>query len=132
MENACGQDQVTDPSYVPIIIDSSWDPREDYHIYAVDNSEKEIIWYIDGKEVARRPNLYMALAHARHAVIRTSLSVRWLLRLANGSRCQKRQPAMGFRLTSRLTTSEVWQKKSAKTSPNDWTREEYLVKEKAN
>ena len=38
--------------------DADWDPREDYHVYGVQNSRDWIVWYIDGKEVARKPNLY--------------------------------------------------------------------------
>lgn len=38
-----------------------WDPRDDFHLYAVENSKEWIIWYIDGKEVARKPNLYWRL-----------------------------------------------------------------------
>lgn len=33
-----------------------WDPREDFHIYGCEVSPEQIIWYIDGKEVARKPN----------------------------------------------------------------------------
>lgn len=38
-----------------------WDPRDDYHLYAVENSKEWIVWYIDGREVARKPNRYWHL-----------------------------------------------------------------------
>ena len=41
--------------------DAPWDPRDDFHLYAVENTPEEIVWYIDGKEVARKPNLYWHL-----------------------------------------------------------------------
>ena len=41
--------------------DAPWDPRDDYHVYAVENSREWIVWYIDGKEVARKKNLYWHL-----------------------------------------------------------------------
>ena len=41
--------------------DAPWDPRDDYHVYAVENSKEWIVWYIDGKEVARKKNLYWHL-----------------------------------------------------------------------
>lgn len=41
--------------------DAPWDPRDDYHVYAVENSKEWIVWYIDGKEVARKRNLYWHL-----------------------------------------------------------------------
>ena len=33
-----------------------WDPSESFHIYGCEVGEEEIVWYIDGKEVARKPN----------------------------------------------------------------------------
>ncbi|SMP41401.1 Glycosyl hydrolases family 16 [Neorhodopirellula lusitana] len=38
-----------------------FDPREDFHVYGVENSKDFVVWYIDGKEVARKPNLYWHL-----------------------------------------------------------------------
>ncbi|MBD0401780.1 family 16 glycosylhydrolase [Flammeovirga sp. EKP202] len=35
-----------------------WDPTKDYHIYGCEVNENEIIWYVDGVEVARKPNTY--------------------------------------------------------------------------
>ncbi|NLR91552.1 Ig-like domain-containing protein [Flammeovirga agarivorans] len=35
-----------------------WDPTEDYHIYGCEVNETEIIWYVDGIEVGRKPNTY--------------------------------------------------------------------------
>lgn len=35
-----------------------WDPSDDYHIYACENRPDSIIWYIDGKQVAAKNNLY--------------------------------------------------------------------------
>ncbi|NME67813.1 Ig-like domain-containing protein [Flammeovirga aprica] len=35
-----------------------WDPTKDYHIYGCEVNENEIIWYVDGIEVARKPNTY--------------------------------------------------------------------------
>ncbi|KXX66599.1 family 16 glycosylhydrolase [Flammeovirga sp. SJP92] len=35
-----------------------WDPTKDYHIYGCEVNETEIIWYVDGNEVARKPNTY--------------------------------------------------------------------------
>ncbi|WP_066225175.1 family 16 glycosylhydrolase [Formosa haliotis] len=35
-----------------------WDPTQDYHIYGCEVNEQEIIWYVDGVEVVRKPNTY--------------------------------------------------------------------------
>ncbi|RJE72426.1 hypothetical protein BGP76_00100 [Reichenbachiella sp. MSK19-1] len=35
-----------------------WDPRNDFHIYGCEVNENEIIWYVDGVEVGRKPNTY--------------------------------------------------------------------------
>lgn len=38
-----------------------WDPREDYHLYACENTPETITWYIDGVKVAEKENLYWHL-----------------------------------------------------------------------
>ncbi|OWW24668.1 hypothetical protein B4Q04_15230 [Zobellia sp. OII3] len=35
-----------------------WDPSKDFHIYGCEVNQNEIIWYVDGVEVARKPNKY--------------------------------------------------------------------------
>jgi len=35
-----------------------WDPRDEFHIYGCEVNDSEIIWYVDGNEVARKPNTY--------------------------------------------------------------------------
>ncbi|MBU2951016.1 family 16 glycosylhydrolase [Tamlana agarivorans] len=35
-----------------------WDPTKDFHIYGCEVNEQEIIWYVDGVEVGRKPNTY--------------------------------------------------------------------------
>ncbi|NRS90418.1 beta-glucanase (GH16 family) [Flavobacterium sp. 7E] len=37
---------------------ASFDPSKGYHIYGCEVNTTEIIWYVDGKEVARKPNTY--------------------------------------------------------------------------
>lgn len=41
--------------------DAPWDPRDDFHVYAVENTPETITWYIDGKKVAEEDNLYWHL-----------------------------------------------------------------------
>lgn len=38
-----------------------WDPRDDFHVYGCDVAPETIVWFIDGKEVARKPNKYWHL-----------------------------------------------------------------------
>ncbi|ANQ52367.2 family 16 glycosylhydrolase [Flammeovirga sp. MY04] len=35
-----------------------WDPRDEFHIYGCEVNEQEIIWYVDGVEIGRKPNTY--------------------------------------------------------------------------
>ncbi len=35
-----------------------WDPRDDFHVYGCEVNKSEVIWYVDGKEVARKPNTH--------------------------------------------------------------------------
>ncbi|ADE53467.1 kappa-carrageenase [Coraliomargarita akajimensis] len=37
-------------------IDSIWDPRDDFHLYACENTPEKITWYVDGVKVAESPN----------------------------------------------------------------------------
>lgn len=38
-----------------------WDPGDDFHIYACENTPEKITWFIDGKKVAEEKNLYWHL-----------------------------------------------------------------------
>ncbi len=38
------------------IYEAPWDPREDFHVYACENTPEKITWYIDGIKVAESPN----------------------------------------------------------------------------
>lgn len=38
-----------------------WDPRDDYHVYACENTPEQITWFIDGQKVAEEKNLYWHL-----------------------------------------------------------------------
>lgn len=35
-----------------------WDPRDDFHVYGCEVGPEEIVWYVDGEEVARKPNVW--------------------------------------------------------------------------
>lgn len=37
---------------------ADFDPRDDFHIYAVENRVDSIIWYVDGVQIAAKPNTY--------------------------------------------------------------------------
>lgn len=114
-------------------IDSTWDPREDYHVYAVENSRESIVWYIDGKEVARKPNLYWHLP--MHVTL--SLGLRYpFVGYANGERTTVPEETTGEGFPTEMSVDyvRVWQKPgdAAKKAPTDWTKGEYIAKEKAN
>lgn len=38
-----------------------WDPRDDFHVYGVENRPDSIIWYVDNKRVVAKENLYWHL-----------------------------------------------------------------------
>jgi beta-glucanase (GH16 family) len=60
-----GQEVWRRPNNLPEVCrhywNAPWDPREDFHVYACENTPEEIIWYIDGRQVARERNLYWHL-----------------------------------------------------------------------
>ncbi|MCB1278203.1 kappa-carrageenase [Prosthecobacter sp.] len=51
----------TDPALCKSAWTAPWDPRKDFHVYGCDVTPESIVWYIDGKEVARKPNQYWHL-----------------------------------------------------------------------
>ena len=117
--------------------DSEWDPREDYHIYAAENSHDWIVWYIDGKEVARKKNLYWHLP--MHVTL--SLGLRYpFVGYKNGERfaVPEKTTADGFPTTMSVDYVRVWQRTEVssgttptKKLPTDWTMDEFVAKEKA-
>ena len=48
----------TDPDMCKNAWVAPWDPREDFHIYGCDVTKETITWFIDGEEVAKKPNTY--------------------------------------------------------------------------
>lgn len=60
-----GQKMAMNHQTKPSICDNSWqapwDPRDEFHIYAVETTPETITWYIDGKKVAQQENLYWHL-----------------------------------------------------------------------
>lgn len=40
---------------------SSWNPQDDFHVYACENRPDSITWFIDGEKVAQKENLYWHL-----------------------------------------------------------------------
>lgn len=51
----------TDPDLCKNAWVALWDPRDDFHVYGCDVTPETIVWYIDGKEVARKPNQHWHL-----------------------------------------------------------------------
>ncbi len=60
-----GREQWVRPNDAPEICrgfwEAPWDPRDDFHIYACENTPEKITWYIDGVKVSEKKNLYWHL-----------------------------------------------------------------------
>ena len=109
--------------------DAEWDPREDYHVYAVENSRDWIIWYIDGQQIAKKPNLYWHLP--MHLTL--SLGLRYpFVKYENNERLPvpEKTTRDGFPTTMSVDYVRVWQKSQEKPA-TDWTKEEFIAMEKA-
>ncbi|EMI44072.1 kappa-carrageenase [Rhodopirellula sp. SWK7] len=63
--NELGKEEWIRPQHLPDVCehawDAPWDPRDDYHVYACENTPERITWYIDGEKVAEEDNLYWHL-----------------------------------------------------------------------
>ncbi len=109
--------------------DAPWDPREDYHVYGVENSRDWITWYIDGRQVAKKPNLYWHLP--MHVTL--SLGLRYpFVAYKNGERVTvpERTTEDGFPTVMSVDYVRVWKKPTESASPSDWTKNEFITREK--
>lgn len=121
----------SDPEMCKTAYDASWDPREDYHVYAVLNTREEIVWYIDGKEVGRKPNLYWHLP--MHLTL--SLGLRHpFVKYQDGKMVSvpEAKTDEGFPTSMAVDYVRVWQRpEDAKLSTaTDWTLSEYVARER--
>ena len=121
----------SDPKMCKTAYDASWDPREDYHVYAVLNTPEEIVWYIDGKEVGRKPNLYWHLP--MHLTL--SLGLRHpFVKYQDGQMVSvpEAKTDEGFPTSMAVDYVRVWQRpEDAKPrTATDWTLSEYVAREK--
>ena len=118
--------------------DASWDPREEYHVYAVKNTKEQVAWYIDGKEVAKKPNLYWHLP--MHVTL--SLGLRHpFVKYDKGTMLPvpEKTTAEGFPTTMAVDYVRVWRDRQAtnegpqsgKRAATDMTKQEFVAMEKA-
>ncbi len=111
--------------------DSPWDPRDDFHIYAVENSQDWIVWYIDGTEVARKPNLYWHLP--MHVTLSLGLRYPFVV-YKDGARLPvpEKTTAEGFPTTMLVDYVRVWQRTGGAKpgTGTDWTKAEFIALEK--
>ncbi len=92
-----------------------WDPRDDFHVYGVENTKDWVVWYIDGKEIGRKPNLYWHLP--MHVTL--SLGLRYPFEAyKNGSRVPVPEltTSDGFPTTMLVDYVRVWQNSEARNS----------------
>ncbi len=118
----------TNPELCKTHFDSPWDPREDYHVYAVKNTKEEIVWYIDGKEVGRKPNLYWHLP--MHVTL--SLGLRYpFVKYENGQMAPvgEKTTTDGFPTHMSVDYVRVWRFNNALAS-TDWSKQQYIAREK--
>ena len=88
-----------------------WDPREEFHVYAVQVTKDEIIWYIDGVERAREKNPYWHLPMS----VTLSLGLRWpFVMYRNGDRLPvpEKTTKDGFPTEMLVDYVRVWRRSS--------------------
>ncbi len=117
----------SNPEMCKTAYDAPWDPRDDFHVYAVLNTPEEIVWYIDGKEVGRKPNLYWHLP--MHLTL--SLGLRHpFVKYQDGRMVAvpEAKTGEGFPTSMEVDYVRVWQHQED-TKPRvvtDWTLAEYV------
>ncbi|TWT83628.1 Kappa-carrageenase precursor [Planctomycetes bacterium CA13] len=119
-----------DPAKCKNEYDSPWDPRDDYHVYAVENTKDTIVWYIDGKEVARKANLYWHLP--MHVTL--SLGLRYPFEAyKDGKRIPvpEKTTLEGFPTTMFVDYVRVWQNSQVASQPPTYSQVEQPKKAKA-
>lgn len=121
----------SNPDMCKTTFDAPWDPREDYHVYAVLNTPDEIVWFIDGKEIGRKPNLYWHLP--MHLTL--SLGLRYpFVKYQDGKMISvpEAKTDEGFPTSMEVDYVRVWQRpEDAKPrAATDWTLAEYVAREK--
>ncbi len=121
----------SDPEMCKTAYDASWDPREDYHVYAVLNTPDEIVWFVDGQEIGRKPNLYWHLP--MHLTL--SLGLRHpFVKYQDGTMVSvpEAKTDEGFPTSMTVDYVRVWQRpEDAKPrAATDWTLSEYVTREK--
>jgi beta-glucanase (GH16 family) len=122
----------THPQICQNHFDADFDPRSDYHVYGVENTPQSITWYIDGVEVAKKPNLYWHLP--MHVTL--SLGLRHpFVKYVNNDRVpnDETSTADGFPTHMSVDYVRVWKRKTdvGKTSgPVSFSKEVYIAKEK--
>lgn len=129
---------------------ASFDPRDDFHVYAVENNKESVIWYIDGQEIARKPNLYWHLP--MHVTVSLGLR-RPFENYRNGQRVAEldKTTSEGFPTTMFVDYVRVWKNTSVESpvangsairpirtskpdstkGNSDWDQSKYVAMEKA-
>ncbi|MCB9875741.1 MAG: family 16 glycosylhydrolase [Planctomycetaceae bacterium] len=120
------------PELCKTAYDTPWDPRDDYHVYAVHNTPAEIVWYIDGKEVGRKPNLYWHLP--MHVTLSLGLRYPFSAYTKEGQNVPVAEQTTtdGFPTTMSVDYVRVWQHPADATKQlaTDWTKTEFIAREK--
>ncbi len=93
---------------------AEWDPREDYHVYAVENRPDSITWFIDGEKIAQQPNVYW------HLPMNTAFSMGLrppLIKYVDGDRIPNVENSKDNNFTTSMTVDYVrtWRQKGRKT-----------------
>ncbi|GAA5510831.1 kappa-carrageenase [Novipirellula caenicola] len=109
---------------------ASFDPRDDYHVYSVENNKDFVVWYIDGKEIARKPNLYWHLP--MHVTLSLGLR-RPFENYVNGQRVAvlEKTTEEGFPTTMSVDYVRVWRNTSL-TQPRSTSGKQVSTAKKKN
>lgn len=108
--------------------EADFDPSEDFHTYAVENRKDTIFWYVDGKLIGQKPNLYWH--RPMHVIFSMGLRRQFI---KYNAKCQRADPNLAQATTSFApedTTMQVDYVKVWEALPSLWVDDKKSIQTK--
>lgn len=108
--------------------EAPFDPSKEFHTYAVENRKDTIFWYVDGKLVGQKPNLYWH--RPMHVILSMGLRRQFI---KYNAKCQRADPNPAYLVTKGFpenTTMQVDYVKVWEALPSLWVEDKKAIQAK--